>query len=111
MTTEQKVDTFKEIRNAKDLDQAVHMAVGAASVCWESMTGTGTFQDDRARNVAAALIAYVNDHYQPLDVERLVCPQCHTQEAVPQPFAMHPDIKGYWRCANCGYMFEAHDHR
>ena len=50
----------------KDLHEAVHLAVGAASVCWEDMSGTGVFQDDHARVVAQALIQYVEANYWPI---------------------------------------------
>lgn len=41
------------------LEAAVFQAVGAASVCWESMEGTGVFQDDRARAIAEALLVLI----------------------------------------------------
>lgn len=41
------------------LAEAVGQAVGAASVCWEDMTGTGVFDEARAREIAAALETFV----------------------------------------------------
>jgi|GEM_PF-6301406 len=41
------------------LSTAVHEAIGAASVCWESMNGTGLFDESRAKEVAAKLIEFV----------------------------------------------------
>jgi hypothetical protein len=35
--------------------RCVFEAIGAGSVCWESMEGTGIFQDDRAVAVGNAL--------------------------------------------------------
>jgi hypothetical protein len=33
--------------------------IGAASVCWESMSGTGVFQDQRASRIVDELLEYV----------------------------------------------------
>lgn len=49
----------------KDLSQAVYQAVGAGSTCWESMEGTGVFDEARARETAEDLITWVNEHYTP----------------------------------------------
>lgn len=48
------------------IEQAVHMALGAASTCWEDMSGTGVFQDDRARSVAAALLRFIGETTVPM---------------------------------------------
>lgn len=40
----------------KSLETAVYEAIGAASVCWENMSGTGIFQEDRARDIAEQLL-------------------------------------------------------
>lgn len=45
-----------------ELSEAVHQAVGAASVCWERMEGTGVFDDARARQVAAELIGIAGQY-------------------------------------------------
>lgn len=47
-----------------ELSTRVHEAVGAASVAWENMSGTGVFQEAQARKIAADLIEWVNDHYE-----------------------------------------------
>lgn len=43
------------------LTAAVYQAVGAASVCWENMSGTGVFDDVRAREVAERLLRFIAD--------------------------------------------------
>jgi len=43
------------------IETAVFEAIGAASVCWESMEGTGTFQDGRAKEIAETLLALIHD--------------------------------------------------
>ena len=43
------------------IEQAVYQAIGAASVCWESMAGTGVFQDDQARDIAVSLLSLIED--------------------------------------------------
>jgi hypothetical protein len=48
--------------DAENLTEAVYMAVGAASVCWEDMSGTGVFRDDRASQVAEDLLKYIREH-------------------------------------------------
>jgi hypothetical protein len=55
-----------DVRNT-DTDQlssAVHQALGAASTCWESMAGTGVFDDVRARGVADGLLEWIRDNYR-----------------------------------------------
>jgi hypothetical protein len=42
-----------------DLTSAVLQAVGAASVCWATMDGTGVFDEQRALEVAYGLIDYL----------------------------------------------------
>lgn len=41
------------------LEESVYQAVGAASTCWESMEGTGIFQDDQAREIASTLMGKI----------------------------------------------------
>lgn len=43
------------------LRTAVFEAVGAASVCWENMSGTGVFDDRRACEIGEALVAEILD--------------------------------------------------
>lgn len=44
------------------IKSAVFQAIGAASVCWESMAHTGIFDDRRAVAIAKALMAQVEDY-------------------------------------------------
>jgi hypothetical protein len=39
-----------------ELATSVGAAIGAASVCWESMSGTGLFDSDRARQISSELL-------------------------------------------------------
>lgn len=45
------------------LEQAAGYAVGRGSVCWESMSGTGVFQEDEARAAVDDLVSWVNENY------------------------------------------------
>lgn len=45
----------------KSLEQAVYECIGAASVCWEHMEGSGVFQDDRARDIAEQLLHRIRE--------------------------------------------------
>jgi hypothetical protein len=44
------------------LDGVIYEALGAASVCWEDMTGTGEFQERRAREIGEAVLEYIRTH-------------------------------------------------
>lgn len=44
----------------ESLVSVVYQAVGAASVCWENMSGTGVFDDVRAREVAEDLLEKIS---------------------------------------------------
>ena len=41
------------------LESAVFQALGAASVCWEDMRGTGVFQSDRAKAIGDRLVQFI----------------------------------------------------
>ena len=43
------------------VESAVFQAIGAASVCWENMEGTGIFESDRAKKIAEALLSVIVD--------------------------------------------------
>lgn len=43
----------------ESLEQAVQLAVGAASACWENLSGAGVFQSERALEVSDQLIAWL----------------------------------------------------
>jgi hypothetical protein len=59
------LNTEASLFDADDLTAAVYQAVGAASVCWSDMTGTGTFREDRARHVAEELLSYIRLRMDP----------------------------------------------
>ena len=42
---------------------AVHQAVGAGSVCWENMVGTGVFNEEQARAISEGLLKFLHDHH------------------------------------------------
>lgn len=41
------------------IETAVYQAIGAASTCWESLSGTGVFDDVTARAIGEALLAEI----------------------------------------------------
>lgn len=43
------------------VEGAIFQALGAASMCWESMDGTGVFQSDRAKEIGDALVAKIRE--------------------------------------------------
>lgn len=45
--------------DADTLEAVVFQAIGAGSVCWESLEGTGVFQDGQAREVGEAAVARI----------------------------------------------------
>lgn len=47
------------------LRSAVFQALGRASVCWESMAGTGIFQEQDATEVAEVLLELIRDELGP----------------------------------------------
>lgn len=51
-----------EFEKDSSLDSKVYQAIGAASVCWESIHGTGVFQDQHAKAIADALIKEIKDY-------------------------------------------------
>lgn len=48
------------------LEAAVFQALGAASTCWERLSGTGVFDSDRAKTIGEALVGFIRDHEKPL---------------------------------------------
>lgn len=42
-----------------DLEEAVYLALGAASVCWETPEGAGVFDSTRAKQIGAELIQWL----------------------------------------------------
>jgi hypothetical protein len=55
-------DGLDVIRGAANLREAVGVAIGAASMCWERPEGAGVFQSDRAVQVMEALVQWVESH-------------------------------------------------
>jgi hypothetical protein len=45
-----------------DMSEAVHQALGVASVCWESMERTGVFDDATAKQVGAELLGVIRQY-------------------------------------------------
>jgi hypothetical protein len=48
----------------KNLREAVQIAVGAASSCWENLRGAGVFDSERALQVSEDLLTWINEHYE-----------------------------------------------
>lgn len=46
--------------DADDISAVVHMAIGAGSVCWESLSGAGVFQDQKATEVGRQAVERIN---------------------------------------------------
>lgn len=44
------------------LGEAIGQALGAASTCWETLEGTGTFDSTRANGIATALLEFIDEH-------------------------------------------------
>lgn len=40
----------------KDLETVVFVAIGAATACWENLSGAGLFESDRAKEIADELV-------------------------------------------------------
>ena len=45
-----------------NLEGAVFQALGAASVCWENMSGTGVFDSTKAEWVGEGLLKYIREN-------------------------------------------------
>lgn len=56
----------------QELQEAVHVALGAASTCWEPMDATGVFQSERASQIGRELIDIVVQFAQAYPVDRTV---------------------------------------
>lgn len=54
---------FDGVNNPETLEEVVGQAIGAASVCWESMEGTGIFQEDRARQIVDDVLDWIKTEY------------------------------------------------
>jgi len=51
------------LNDAKDLEQAVFMALGAASVCWDAAP-TGLFDSTRAKDIGEELLQFIEERYE-----------------------------------------------
>lgn len=62
---------------------AVWQALGAASVCWDTMAGTGVFHEAQANRIGEALLAVIQD-----EIHHAVVKAIHDieDEAMPQRF-------------------------
>lgn len=49
-----------ELDQSKSLEEAVGLALGAASVCWDPMDGTGVFMSERCAKIGDELVEYIN---------------------------------------------------
>jgi len=47
------------------LETKIHEFIGAASMCWENVSGAGQYQPETALEIAKDLIAEINNHMQP----------------------------------------------
>lgn len=52
-------DPILDLKHGTPLSEAVFMALGAASVCWDDMTGKGVFESTRAKQIGDELLAFV----------------------------------------------------
>lgn len=59
-----KEERILDDRCLEDLESAVFSALGAASVCWDSMENTGVFHSDRASQIGDELIEYIKENYE-----------------------------------------------
>lgn len=76
------------------IESAVFQALGAASTCWENLSGTGVFDSDRAKRIGGALVAAINRRSAPtgdVDQERLYASP--TADVWAEEFAkVRPDV-------------------
>lgn len=56
------VDWRQELAGADSLEEAVGLAIGAASVCWTNPGGAGVFLSGRAAEISEALVELVRDY-------------------------------------------------
>ena len=43
------------------LESAVFQALGAASVCWDTVENAGVFHSDRAKEIGDTLVTFIRD--------------------------------------------------
>lgn len=59
----------------ESLEQAVQIAVGAASACWENLEGAGVFDDRRATEVSEQLLAWLRGVITSHQIDEALLPQ------------------------------------
>jgi len=57
----EEFDFTREHDGSLSIESAVYQALGAASVCWESMSGTGVFDSTRAKEIGDVLLRFIAD--------------------------------------------------
>lgn len=50
------------IREADTLEEAVWLSIGAASACWDNLSGAGVFESERAAAISATLLDLVRGY-------------------------------------------------
>ena len=45
------------------LEEVVGQAIGAGSACWETLSGAGVFQSERACQILNEAVAWIHTHY------------------------------------------------
>lgn len=56
----------------EDLQGVIGQAIGAASMCWENMSGTGIFDSTRARQILDDALNWVTENYVPRHTDEVV---------------------------------------
>lgn len=84
----------REDDGSLSVESAVFQALGAASTCWESLSGTGVFDSDRAKRIGDALLAEIASRSastDTVDQERLYASP--TADVWAEEFAkVRPDV-------------------
>lgn len=50
------------IREADTLEEAIGVSIGAASACWDNLSGAGTFESERAVVISETLLDLVRGY-------------------------------------------------
>ena len=56
-------ESFEFDNREGDLESYVFQAIGAASVCWESLNGTGIFDSTRAKGIGDKLLEKIYERF------------------------------------------------
>jgi len=78
---------LKYLDKCPDLRTAVYQAMGAASVCWKPMEGTGVFQEARAGQIAEELLFLIHQFQETPDADMIA-------KTAAQLAAQHNDCCG-----------------